>query len=138
MAQGLIPFSGFSEEIIKYYYSPNLIFKNSGDEFLNLYCFIAKVDPWDNESVAPQPENSDLYLKNIYKNLIALKKINTNDICPVVQRIDWVSGTIYNQYSGSKSNNTNYYIRNSYDQVFKCLFNSGPMHGERPCHRRLV
>ena len=123
MSKGLIPYSGFSEEIIKYYFSPNLIFKNTGDEFLNLYCFIAKVDPWVDEINIPAPEDSDFYLKNVNKNLIALKKINTNDICPVIKRIDWKSGTIYEQYSSNRVSNINYYIRNSYDQVFKCLSN---------------
>lgn len=123
MIKGLIPYSGFSEEIIKYYFSPNLIFKNSGDEFLNLYCFIAKVEQWEDEINIPPPSDSDLFLKTVNKNLIALKKINTNDICPVIKRIDWVSGTTYNQYSSSKVGNINFYIRNSYDQVFKCLSN---------------
>jgi hypothetical protein len=125
MNKGLIPYSGLSEEIIKYYFSPNLIFKNTGDEFLNLYCFIAKVDPWLDEINIPSPEDSDFYLKNVNKNLIALKKINTNDICPVIKRIDWKSGVIYGQYSSNNTytSNINYYIRNSYDQVFKCLCN---------------
>jgi hypothetical protein len=123
MIKGLIPYSGFSEEIIKYYFSPNLIFKNSGDEFLNLYCFIAKVDPWVDEINIPSPEDSDFYMKNVNKNLIALKKVNTNDICPVIKRNDWVSGTKYNQYSSNKVGNIDYYIRNSYDQIFKCLYN---------------
>jgi hypothetical protein len=123
MIKGLIPYSGLSEEVIKYYFSPNLIFKNSEDEFLNLYCFIAKVDPWLDEINIPEPENSDFYLKNVNKNLIALKKINTNDICPVIKRIDWVTGTIYEHYSSDQVSNIQYYVRNSYDQVFKCLSN---------------
>ena len=123
MIKGLIPYSGFSEEVTKYYFSPNLIFKNSGDEFLNLYCFIAKVDPWLDEINIPSPEDSDFYLKNVSKNLIALKKINTNDICPVIKRIDWVSGTTYEQYSSNQVSNIEYYVRNSYDQIFKCLSN---------------
>jgi hypothetical protein len=123
MSQGLIPYSAFSKEILKYYYSPELILKNTGNEFLNLYCFIAKVDPWVNEESPPLPENSDFYIKNIHKNLVAVKKINSNDICPVIKRIDWKSGTTYGQYSSNRIGEINYYVRNSYDQVFKCLYN---------------
>jgi hypothetical protein len=124
MAKGLIPYSGFSGEILKYFYSPNLIFKNSGDEFLNLYCFIAKVEAWSDELTPPSPENTDQYLKNVNKNLIALKKINTNDICPVIPRIDWKENSKYNQYSSTRNGTSgNYYVRNSYDQIFKCLSN---------------
>ncbi len=69
------------------------------------------------------PENSDYYLKNIYKNLIAVKKINSNDICPVIKRIDWKTGITYGQYSSNRIGEINYYVRNSYDQIFKCLYN---------------
>jgi hypothetical protein len=123
MALGLIPYSGFSQEILKYFYSPNLEFKNSGDDFLNLYCFIAKVDQWPNESSPPPPINSDSYLKTVAKNLIALKKVNTNDMCPVIKRIDWKANTTFNEYSSTSSGNIDYYAKNSYDQVFKCLSN---------------
>lgn len=141
MTQGLIPYSGFSEEILKYYYSPNLIFRNSGDEFLNLYCFIAKVDQWPNESTPPYPENSDYYLKSVNKNLVALKKINTNDICPVIKRIDWKANTVFQQYTSTSSGNVNYYVRNSYDQIFKCLSNgttANTVSGSLTVHQPLI
>lgn len=125
MIKGIIPYSGFSGEILKYYYSPNLIIKNSGEDFLNLYCFVAKVEPWNDEVNISNPENSDHFLKDVYKNMIALKKINSNDISPVIKRIDWKSGTIYSAYSTDVAitQSIDYYIKNSYDQVFKCLHN---------------
>ena len=123
MSQSLIPYSGFSAEILKYFYSTDLLFKNDNEEFLNLYCFISKVDPWDNELSPPLPEDSDYYLKTVYSNLIAIKQINSNNISPVVKRIDWKSGVTYNKYSSNMISDINYYVRNSYDQVFKCLSN---------------
>lgn len=129
---GLITSKGKTRELLQQFYSPNLALKNTLDEFENLYCFIAKVEPWDNENSPPTPENTDYYQKQIHKNIIAYKKLNSNDISPVIERIDWVSGTTYSQYSDTINMTEvdssgklvrKFYVKNSYDQVFKCLWN---------------
>jgi hypothetical protein len=132
MIRGLIPFSGYSQEVLKYYFTPNLIFKNSGDEYLNLYCFISRIQPWDDENTPPIPTDNDFYMKSVYKSIIAMKKINSNDISAVIERVDWKSGIVYSQYSSTSNLNdvdegglllNDFYVRNSYDQVFKCVSN---------------
>lgn len=133
MTNGIITNSGISQELIKYFYSPNLIFKGSNEEFLNLYCFLSRIEPWDNENIPPEITITDKYLKQIHKNILAIKKINTNDICPVIERVDWTSNTVYSQYSSDSSTlfdvgedlklQNKFYVRNSYDQIFKCLCN---------------
>lgn len=129
---GIITSKGKTRELLQQFYSPNLLLKTSYEEYENLYCFIAKVEPWDDENAPPSPSNSDYYLKQIYKNIIAYKKLNSNDIAPVIERIDWVSGTTYTQYSdivnmteldSSGKLVRKFYIRNSYDQIFKCISN---------------
>jgi hypothetical protein len=45
MSQGLIPYSAFSKEILKYYYSPELILKNTGNEFLIYIVLSQKLIP---------------------------------------------------------------------------------------------
>jgi hypothetical protein len=132
MIKGIIPFSGYSQEVLKYYFTPNLVFNNTGEEFLNLYCFIAKIDPWDDENVPPTPTDNDFYIKSVYKNIIAAKKINSNDVAAVIERVDWTSGTTYSQYTSTANLNdldegglllNDFFVRNSYDQIFKCLSN---------------
>lgn len=129
---GLITSFGKNRELLQQFYSPNLILKNTEEDFENLYCFIAKVEPWENELSPPTPSNSDFYLKQLYKNIIAMKKINSNDISGVIERIDWESGVTYYQYDCTEDMVTldsngklqkKFYVRNSYDQVFKCLYN---------------
>lgn len=130
---GIITTKGKNRELLQQFYSPNLLLKTSYEEYENLYCFIAKIEPWDDENTPPTPLNSDYYLKQIYKNILVYKKINSNDIAPVIERIDWTSGTIYSEYSDSidmcELNSSGklvrkFYVRNSYDQVFKCLSNA--------------
>jgi hypothetical protein len=97
------------------------------------YCFLANVDPWPDDSNPPAPIQDQQSIKKIFNNIFAVKKVTPGDICPVVQRVDWSANTVYNYYQDNidmfavDSNGfllNNFYIRNSYDQVFKCLSNN--------------
>lgn len=121
MVYGNLTTNGLASEILKIQASLS-----------DLYCFIAKIEPWPNEANVPAPLTTDSYVKSIHKNMIAMKKVNSNDISPVIERIDWTSGITYTQYSDSaslfeidenKKLINHFYIKNSYDQVFKCLYN---------------
>lgn len=121
MVYGNLTTNGLAAEILKIQVSLS-----------NLYCFIAKIEPWENEANVPPPLKTDNYTKTIHQNMIAMKKVNANDVSPVIERIDWKSGTIYDQYSDTQSlfdvdeNGKmikHFYVKNSYDQVFKCLYN---------------
>ena len=99
-----------------------------------LYSFLAKVVPWDDENNPPQPTQDQKSIKSIFKNIFAVKKITANDISPVIPRVDWTSGVVYDYYTDdvdifeqdTNGNNIyNFYIKNRYDQVFKCLWNAG-------------
>ena len=133
MVNGKITNSGLSQEIIKYYYSSELMLSNGTEEFQNMYCFLSQIEPWDNENLPPEPDLSDKGIKSIFKSMFALKKINIHDMSPVIERIDWKENTTYEQYSSENKNLfdvdsegklvNKFYIKNSHDQVFKCLSN---------------
>lgn len=105
------------------------------------YCFLSKVDPWTNDSSPPTPTQDQHSIKLAYKNMFVVKQVTSADISGVIQRIDWTANTVYNYYSDTvdmlqiveTSNNEsqnqdtlvyNFYAKNSYDQVFKCLWNN--------------
>jgi hypothetical protein len=61
------------------------------------------------------------------------KKITSNDMVPVVERIDWNLGEVYDYYRDDidmfqqDPNGTitkRFYAKNKFDQVFKCLWNN--------------
>ena len=98
-----------------------------------IYCFLSRIDPWTSEIAPPTPTNDQKYLKTVFKNIFIAKKITTNDISPVIERHDWVSGTVYDYYQddidmfavdGSGLLVKHFYVRNKFDQVFKCLWNN--------------
>ena len=98
-----------------------------------LYSFLAKVVPWDDDNNPPQPTQDQKSIKKTFKNIFAVKKITSNDISPVIARVDWTSGVVYNYYTDdgdifekddNGNNIYNFYVKNRYDQVFKCLWNA--------------
>lgn len=100
----------------------------------SLYCFLSKVDPWLDDNDPPAPQQDQKYIKQVFKNMFVAKNITSNDISPVIKRIDWTTGVTYDYYRDDvdmfefdMDGNPIYsfYVRNQYDQVFKCLWNAG-------------
>jgi hypothetical protein len=120
-------------EVLQYYYAPaanNL----TGVGLQNtLYGFIGQVDPWEDEYNPPTPTQDQYSIKNVYKNIIATKRITSSDISAVIPRFDWTEGTVYDIYDDKTDMftvdengilNKIFYIKNRFDQVFKCLWNA--------------
>lgn len=131
--KNILTYAAKVSNVEQVYYAPVAVLPVSGIAISALYAFIARVDPWSVDSNPDKPIQTQAYLKSVYKNIFALKEITSNNISPVVPRIDWVSGTVYTYYqdtidmfSQDAYGNPilNFYIRNSYDQVYKCLWNN--------------
>jgi len=115
------------------YYSPTSVVYGSNNTISSTYCFLSRIDPWSNDNNPDIPTDSQAYVKQVYKNIFVAKKIESSDISPVIQRNNWTANTIYDYYSDTVNmtdkdpitgvNTKNYYINNSYNQVFKCLWN---------------
>ena len=99
------------------------------------FAFLSQVDSWpviSGQETPPTPLQTQKYLKQAFKNMFAVKQLYTNNISPVIERIDWTTNTTYFPYDDSidflaKDQNgyllNRFYVRNRYDQVFKCLWN---------------
>jgi hypothetical protein len=80
-----------------------------------------------------QPTEDMYYLKKTFKNMFALKQLNSSNISLVLQRVDWIANTVYTAYNDTLDLQAKdesgllkyqFYIKNRYDQVFKCLWNN--------------
>jgi len=98
-----------------------------------MYCFLSKVETWTDPENPPTPTQDVKSIKQIFKNMFVAKKITSNDISPVIERIDWEVNTVYDYYKDDvdmfavDSNGyllKHFYVKNRYDQVFKCLWNN--------------
>jgi hypothetical protein len=118
----------------QFYFSPVAVVPpNLVTPITAMYCFLSKVDPWDDEDNPPIPQQDQKYIKQTFKNMFVAKKITANDISPVIPRIDWTYGITYDYYQDDVDifdvdengfANYKFYVKNRYDQIFKCLWNN--------------
>lgn len=100
----------------------------------NYYLGIGHVLPWTpttesplaSDSIPPDVMVSNIELNSVWNNAIGMKKITLNDISLAIRRIDWVSGTVYDQYDAQKEDLylDDFYVMNSNYEIYKCLFNN--------------
>lgn len=116
------------------YYNPTV--KLNGASINSTYVFLGQEDPWPTvsaEETPTQPQEDQYSLKKIFKNMFAAKLVTGSNIQPVIQRINWANNTNFFAYSDTVDMNAkdvngyplyNFYVKNRYDQVFKCLANN--------------
>jgi len=115
------------------YYSPSSTITTTGEVVGNFYCFLSRVRPWPTDTIPPAPTEDQKYVKEAFKNMFVAKKITSTDMSPVIERINWTSGEVYDYYQDDidmfqlDTNGTilkRFYVKNRFDQVFKCLWNN--------------
>lgn len=126
----LTPYSSLYE-VEQYYFSP--LSPTTLQSIQNsLYAFVGKVDSWEDDEAPPAPQQNQAYVKQTFKNMFGAKMVTAKNISPVVPRIDWTTGTVYDVYRDTTDMFTydtagiitkRFYVRNSLDQIFKCLWN---------------
>ena len=132
--------------------SDNFRFYNL-DNFINtlssnsIYMFIGRSYAWDDENNPPVPLDNPAYRRDAYDQMIALKKLSSNNVIPVIRKITWTSGITYDMYrpdytTGNTEGNpyrypskisangyttlnygAQFYVINEFYQVYKCLYN---------------
>ena len=86
-----------------------------------MYAFIGKQLPWNAGTEVPVvPTETDAVMNDYYRYGILAKQLSYTNASLVVDRNNWTANTHYNTYES----NTNFYVLNSKDQVFKCLANN--------------
>lgn len=130
-SQTLLTYGAKLSLVEQTYYSPVSLI--SGSSLTSMYVFLAQVTPWADVNNPPVPTQDQKSIKKIMKNIFVAKLIRANDISPVIRRINWETGTTYNYYQDNIDmfqldiNDypiQKFYVKNRYDQVFKCLSNN--------------
>ena len=131
--KNILTYNARVSQVEQVYYSPTAVLPVTGLPISSIYVFLSRIDPWLNDLNPDTPQQTQQYIKEVFKNMFVAKLVNQNNISPVIERHDWLSGTTYNYYQDNINmfevdqngfNVINYYVRNSYDQVFKCLWNN--------------
>lgn len=107
-------------------------FKESASEVANtsLYLTIGRTEAWPNDSAPLQANSSITSLYEVYRNMIAGKRITGNDMYHCIPRINWTQGVVYDQYDHCTCSlilfnpNTKFYVVTSNWDVYKCISNN--------------
>lgn len=101
-----------------------------------VYIAIGKTTEWEDEQLPEEPIDSNYYLNEFRRNIMFVQKITSANICHIARRIDWTSGTIYDPYDDSYSEDNpaqsgadnladaNFYVVTDAFNVYKCLDNN--------------
>ncbi|QIN96882.1 baseplate wedge subunit [Synechococcus phage S-N03] len=101
------------------------------------YSFIAKPTEWSSgDDTPPTPTNNIDEFNDVYNQMLSMVKVTSADVWHMIPRVSWTSGLTYDIYrhdysstnpsnSGSRSlYNAIYYVINSNNDVYVCLFNN--------------
>ena len=131
--KNLLSYGGKVAVVEQVYYAPVVVVPaDIYHPIGSTYVLLAKPDPWTDDNNPPTPTQDQLAVKSFLKNVFAAKLVTSANISPVIQRINWTTGTVYDYYKdtvnmfGTDANGKlllNFYVKNKYDQVFKCLWN---------------
>jgi len=95
-----------------------------------IYFTVGLSTAWANDSAPLQANSSVTSLYEVYRNMIAGKKITGNDVYHCIPRIDWTQGTVYDRYDHCTCSlilfnpNTKFYIVTPNWDVYKCISNN--------------
>jgi hypothetical protein len=67
------------------------------------YYFLGKTLTWEDELDPPFPTDSFAYELSTRNEIITMKEIKPTDVAYVIQRNNWVNGTVYDQYDDQYS-----------------------------------
>jgi hypothetical protein len=137
---GVVTHGGATHEVQQYYDSVIVQLPGTNVTKTTKYCFLSRVDPWDDPNTEPNEENSpptpslsQKSINDVFKNMFVIKRVYPQDMRPMIDRIDWTSGFNYAMYRDdidiiARDSNGHmiykFYVKNRFDQVFKCLWNN--------------
>lgn len=93
-----------------------------------MYLFIGKNTSFPNDNSPPTPVNSTANIEYTpWRDMYAAKRITTADVTHAIERYNWTSGTVYDQYDDQDTNllDDDFYAMTEDYNVYKCLFNAG-------------
>ena len=101
-----------------------------------MYMFIGRPQSWTTDTSPPTPNDDVISEFDYWKDMLALKRVQSSDVKAATVRRNWTSGVIYDSYqhnysasnpaqSGATSlADATYFVMSSDYNVYKCLFNN--------------
>lgn len=101
----------------------------------SVYVFVGKSDKWattlsGTSDAAPTTVNTLVEQNDAWKNMIALKRVNSSDVVNLIRRIDWETGTVYTAWDDADTTiltdiTKKFYVLTTEFKVYKCIVSPG-------------
>jgi len=106
------------------------------------YFSIGRTLPWSDEEIPPNPVDSERAVNDFRRQIMFVQKVTSADTVNLCRRINWESGTVYDQYDDrygeldSDGNviqaysgvttlaDSNFYVMTDSYRVYKCIYNN--------------
>lgn len=93
------------------------------------FLFIGKGTTWANENSPPAYTDSVASEYQIMNDIIGYKKLSPENVLFALPRYEWISGTVYDQYSDttelfSENDPQIFYVVTDENKIYKCLSNN--------------
>ena len=97
---------------------------------------IGRTTAWADDTSPESPVDSDTYISQFRRSMMFTQRIDSADICMLSKRINWTSGTIYDEYDDAYSStnqahsgatslaDANFYVMTDEYKVYKCISNN--------------
>lgn len=92
-----------------------------------MYLFIGKATAFTDDNDPPTPVNSTANIEfTPWRDMYAAKRVQSTDVTHAVPRVDWSSGTVYEEYDDQNTSllDSEFYVITDDYNVYKCLFNN--------------
>ena len=100
----------------------------------NMYVYIGRPQPWSTTSDDPPDVANTLEAEyQVWHDMTALKKVNSQDVTLGFKKIEWTSGIQYDEYAHDVDLSTkNFYVITDQNKVFKCIDNNNTVSTVKP------
>lgn len=92
------------------------------------YVFLGRTSAWTNDASAPTPTDTRETDAQTRRDIMAVKRVQPNDTALMIERVNWVTGTIYSAYDSDvvlQSLANDFYVMNSAYRIYKCVYSPG-------------
>ena len=92
-----------------------------------VYLFFGKDTAWTDEEAPDAPDDSLATEITLRNSIIGMKNVPSTNVAFVIPRIDWTTGTVYDEYSTSEDElyESEFYVLTEDYNVYKCIDNNG-------------
>ena len=107
--------------------------RNNNDYF---HFAVGRTEAWTDETSPETPIDNDSYVSKFRRSMMFTQRIDSADVCLLAKRVNWATGTVYDEYDDNISStnqsysgasnlaDANFFVVTDEFKVYKCISNN--------------